>query len=62
MLTAVFPEQRDLFEAYRLRLHETLGDAIDGTVVIMAELRDRGFRLLALSTWSAETFPVARQR
>jgi 2-haloacid dehalogenase len=62
VLTAEFPEHRDLIEAYHLRWHETLGDAIEGTVEILAELRDRGFRLLALSNWSAETFPVARRR
>jgi 2-haloacid dehalogenase len=62
VLTAEFPDHRDLIEAYHLRWHETLGDAIEGTVEILAELRDRGFRLLALSNWSAETFPVARRR
>jgi FMN phosphatase YigB (HAD superfamily) len=43
VLTAEFPEHRDLIEAYHLRWHETLGDAIDGTVEILAELRDRGY-------------------
>ena len=34
-----------------------LGDAIDETVAILRELRDRGLRLCALTNWSYETFP-----
>ncbi len=61
-LAAEHPERRPLIEAYHLRWPETLGDAIQGTVDILAELRGAGIRLLALSNWSAETFPVARER
>lgn len=61
-LAEEYPEHRPLIEAYHLRWPETLGDAIEGTVDILAELRDAGVRLLALSNWSAETFPVARER
>jgi 2-haloacid dehalogenase len=61
-LAAEFPEHRHLIEAYHLRWHETLGDAIQGTVEVVAELRAAGVRLLALSNWSAETFPVALER
>jgi 2-haloacid dehalogenase len=61
-LAAEHPEHRPLIEAYHLRWPETLGDAIQGTVDILAELRGAGIRLLALSNWSAETFPVARER
>ncbi len=61
-LAAEYPEHRPLIEAYHQRWPETLGDAIQGTVDILAELRDAGIRLLALSNWSAETFPVALER
>ena len=61
-LAAEFPEYRPLIEAYRQRWAETLGDAIQGTVDVLGELRDAGIRLLALSNWSAETFPVALER
>jgi 2-haloacid dehalogenase len=61
-LAAEFPEHRPLIEAYRQRWPETLGDAIQGTVDVLAELRDAGVHLLALSNWSAETFPVALER
>jgi 2-haloacid dehalogenase len=62
VLAAEFPDQRALIEAYHRRWPETLGDAIAGTVEILAELRAAGVRLLALSNWSAETFPLARPR
>jgi 2-haloacid dehalogenase len=61
-LAARHPEHRDLIEAYHLRWHDMLAGPIEGTVAVLEELRDRGTRLLALSNWSAETFPVARDR
>lgn len=61
-LAAEYPDHRPLIEAYHLRWPETLGAAIGGTVDILAELREGGVRLLALSNWSAETFPIARPR
>jgi 2-haloacid dehalogenase len=39
-----------------------LGAPIAGTVQIAHELRAAGLRLVALSNWSAETFPRARHR
>jgi 2-haloacid dehalogenase len=39
-----------------------LGGAIEPTVEILAELRRRDVRLLALSNWSSDTFVVARPR
>ncbi len=56
------PEQGELIEAYHRRWPEMLGGSIDGSVAILAELRSGGLRLLALSNWSAETFPEARRR
>jgi 2-haloacid dehalogenase len=56
------PERRDLIEAYWLRWHETLGDAIQPSVAVLDELRATGLRLFALTNWSGETFPVARPR
>jgi 2-haloacid dehalogenase len=56
------PEQRELIEAYWRRWPETLGDAIEPTVAILAELRQAGLPTYALSNWSAETFPLARPR
>jgi 2-haloacid dehalogenase len=62
VLSREHPEHRELIAAYWHRWHETLGDAIHETVDVLAELRETGVRLLALSNWSAETFPVARPR
>lgn len=56
------PEHRDAIAAFWHRWTETLGDAIEPTVAILAELRQAGVRLLALTNWSGETFPLARPR
>ncbi len=61
-LAAEHPERRELIEAFHRRWPETLAGEITGSVRALAELRDAGVRLLALSNWSAETFPVARER
>ena len=39
-----------------------LAGEIPGTVSVLADLRTAGVRLIALSNWSAETFPFARER
>lgn len=59
---ALFPEHQDLIEAYWHRWPETMGGAIDGTVAVLDELRQRDIRLYGLTNWSAETFPHARER
>ncbi len=42
---------------------EMLGGVFDDTIEVLRELRDRRrHRLLALTNWSAETFPVALER
>jgi 2-haloacid dehalogenase len=61
-LAARHPARRDLIEAFHARWAESMGDEIAGTVAILRELRERGVRLLALSNWSAETYPIARER
>lgn len=62
-LTARHPEYEEAIRAYYGRWVETLGDPIQGTVAILRELHvRRTHRLLALTNWSHETFPVARQR
>jgi 2-haloacid dehalogenase len=61
-LVARHPAERHLIELYRARWPEMLGGQFDETVAILAELRDAGRRLVALTNWSAETFPIARAR
>jgi len=62
LLVAEHPQRRELIEAYRRRWPEMLAGEIPGTIDVLADLRAAGVRLLALSNWSAETFPVARER
>lgn len=61
-LAAIHPDRRDLIAAYDDRWVETLGGPIEATVEILADLRQAGTRLAALSNWSAEKFPIARPR
>ncbi|WP_267220549.1 HAD family hydrolase [Dyella silvae] len=62
LLRAQFPEHAVLIDAYHLRWEETLLGPIEESVALLAALRERGVRLLALTNWSQETFPVAMQR
>jgi len=61
-LTARHPDKADLIAAYYDRWLEMLGDAIHGTVAILAELDAAGVPLYAISNWSRETFHHARAR
>ncbi|MDQ1485571.1 MAG: 2-haloacid dehalogenase [Actinomycetota bacterium] len=62
VLVEKHPQHAELIEAYYGRWDEMLGAPIAGTVQIAHELRAAGLRLVALSNWSAETFPRARHR
>ena len=61
-LQARHPEQAELIAAYFERWPEMMGDAIEGTLAILEELRAREVPLYALTNWSAETFPHASAR
>ena len=61
-LVAQFPAQEALIRAWWERWPEMMNGAIAGTVQILAELRESGNRLFALSNWSAETYPHAESR
>ncbi|WLS05952.1 HAD family hydrolase [Shinella oryzae] len=60
-LTARHPEQAELIEAYWLRWHEMLGGEIAGTAELLGRLKAGGVPVHAISNWSAETFPRARE-
>ena len=63
LLIAQFPDWEAEILAFYGRWVEMLGGPIQETVEILGELRDRGeHRLLALTNWSNETFPVALER
>jgi 2-haloacid dehalogenase len=57
-----FPGHAALIALWKDRWAKMLRDAIPGTVEILAALRERDHRLIALTNWSAETFPMARGR
>lgn len=60
LLSREHPDHADLIAAYAERWVEMLGGPIQPTVDVLAELRSTGIRLLALTNWSAETWPIGR--
>lgn len=61
-LSLQYPEYRELIMAYHERWSEMVPYAIGETVEILDEVKSAGFPVFALSNWSAETFPIMRQR
>jgi 2-haloacid dehalogenase len=62
LLVTDHPDHRDLIVAYRDRWPEMLAGPVTGTVTILSELVAAGMPVYALSNWSADTFPIARQQ
>ena len=63
MLVEKHPEWESEIRDYYGRWEEMLGGPIEGTVGLLRTLREQGqHRLLALTNWSSETFPVALAR
>jgi 2-haloacid dehalogenase len=54
-----FPHRAGVISAYRRNFRSTLVGELPGTADIVRELADSGQRLLALTNWSAESFPHA---
>lgn len=59
---ALFPEHAWLIALWRDGWPRMLGGAIEETVALLRALRERAVPLYALTNWSAETFPIARER
>jgi 2-haloacid dehalogenase len=60
---AEFPDWENEIRAYYGRWTEMLGEAIHGTVEILRSLiDDPNYRVYALTNWSNETFPIAKER
>lgn len=54
------PQWAEHIKAYYGRWEEMLGDAIEDTLKVLNDLRGiPNLRLIALTNWSAETFPIA---
>ena len=61
--SAKFPEYTEEIGLFWSRWTDMLNGPIEGTVEILKELKEGGqFRLLALTNWSAETWPYATER
>lgn len=62
-LVEEYPAYTREIKAYYGRWEEMLGGQIHASVRILEALREKGeVRLLALTNWSSETFPVAHER
>ena len=61
-LIARHPGQAGLIRAFFYRWPEMIAGAIEQTVEILADVKRAGHEIYALSNWSAETFPHARER
>jgi 2-haloacid dehalogenase len=59
----MFPQYEEWIRMYYGSWEEMLGDSIDETVEILNKLlKKTDYRVVALTNWSAETFPVALDR
>lgn len=57
------PEWEAEIMAFWLRWEEMLAGPIEGTVEILRNIKNSGrYKVLALTNWSAETFPVAKSK
>ena len=61
-LLARFPDDAAAVSAYRAHFPRTLTGTVPGTGAVIAELARAGVALVALTNWSAETFPHAEER
>jgi 2-haloacid dehalogenase len=57
-----FPQYSSLIESFAARWVETNGEVISETLVILRELKSKGYPVYGLSNWSAETFPLVKDR
>jgi len=61
-LSAQFPHYADLIQSYHENWSDSIGNILWGTVDIMKQLKQKGYPIYGLSNWSAETFPIARNK
>ena len=59
----IFPQYEEWIRMYYGRWEEILGESIKGTVEILEKFfQHPSYNVIALTNWSAETFPVALER
>lgn len=62
VLSAAFPQYANSIRAYWERWEDSIGGPILGSVWIMQRLKQAGYALYGLSNWSAETYPIIKDR
>jgi 2-haloacid dehalogenase len=61
-LVAAHPEYEELIWAWSRRSEEMIAGPIDGTVELLAELKEAGVPCYALTNMERETYPLRRER
>ena len=61
-LSEKFPQYAQLIQAYHDNWKDSIGGSYAGTIEILKQLKQAGYHLYGLSNWSAETFPLAREK
>ncbi len=63
LLVRKYPEYKEWIDMYYTRWEEMIRGTIPGTVEILNQLKKMGhYGLFALTNWSHETFPVAKEK
>ncbi len=61
-LAEAHPDRAELIWAWSRRSEEMIAGPIDGTVELLAELKEAGVRCYALTNMERETYPLRRER
>ncbi|MCL4530103.1 MAG: HAD family phosphatase [Chloroflexi bacterium] len=61
-LSSEFPQHARLISAFHEHWEDSIDGPIAGTVRILQKLKQFGYLLYGLSNWSAETFPLIREK
>ncbi|MEW4925027.1 HAD family phosphatase [Algibacter sp. 2305UL17-15] len=62
-LVTQFPEYENYIRLYYGKWENMLGGAIEGTVSILDKfVKNENYKVVALTNWSSETFPIAQKR
>jgi len=63
LLIRQYPQYEEWIRTYYNRWEEMIGGAVEETVDLLVKLKtDNKYRLIALTNWSSETFPIAIKR
>jgi 2-haloacid dehalogenase len=61
-MSRAYPQRKELVQAFFTRWVECSGDAIQGTVELLNELKRAGYPVYGLSNWSCESFAWVKDR